>query len=467
MPRATKPTGKSRHDPLHVQIGEDEVYAKYGRVSHPGKRSKAKGRTDEDGEDSGEVILDPKTSKKIFELARDQQEEVGAWEDDEEEGEEPERASFTVPRTQNFNDDEEDDDLERYDQDDYEEEVEEIEVDEGDLKTLDALLPANAGERRTLADIIFAKLDDMESGKTTVIRKVEQDPNHAPDPAAGLNPKVVELYTKVGVVLSRYKSGPLPKPFKIIPSLPAWARMLALTKPEEWTPQACHAATRIFVSQMKPPQARVFLEGVLLDAIREDIRLTREGARKNKNHRKLNVHYYEAMRRALYKPAAFFKGIVFPLLNSGCTLLEAAIVASVLAKVKVPLMHSAAALIRLANMDYSGPNSLFIRVLLDKKHALPFKVVDALVFHFIRLSNTYKARRAGDAEKLPVLWHQSLLVFCQRYASDLTPDQKDALLDVARASSHPQISPEIRRELVNSVARGEARPDADEDVIMS
>lgn len=85
-----------------------------------------------------------------------------------------------------------------------------------------------------------------------------------------------------------------------------------------------------------------------------------------------------------------------------------------LAKVKVPLMHSAAALIRLANMDYFGPNSLFIRVLLDKKHALPYKVVDALVFHFIRLSNTYKARRAGDVEKLPVLWHQSLLVFCQR-----------------------------------------------------
>ena len=63
-----------------------------------------------------------------------------------------------------------------------------------------------------------------------------------------------------------------------------------------------------------------------------------------------------------------------------------------------------------------GANSLFIRVLLDKKHARPYKVVDALVFHFIRLSNTYKARRAGDVEKLPVLWHQSLLVFCQRSA---------------------------------------------------
>lgn len=121
--------------------------------------------------------------------------------------------------------------------------------------------------------------------------------------------------SRVGVILSRYKSGPLPKPFKIIPSLPAWARMLALTHPENWSPQACHAATRIFVSQMKPPQARVFLEGVLLDAIREDIRLTKEGSRKHKNNRKLNVHYYESLKRALYKPAAFFKGIIFPLLQ--------------------------------------------------------------------------------------------------------------------------------------------------------
>ncbi len=116
---------------------------------------------------------------------------------------------------------------------------------------------------------------------------------------------------------------------------------------------------------------------------------------------------------------------------------------------------------------------------MDKKYALPYKVVDGLVFHFIRLSNTYKAKK-GESEKLPVLWHQSLLVFVQRYvtdqqyisptefsltpgvpanryAADLTPDQKDALLDVIRATPHPQIGPEVRRELVNSAVRGEPR----------
>ncbi|GJE84754.1 cell adhesion protein byn-1 [Phanerochaete sordida] len=462
MPRAAKPSGKSRHDPLYVQLGEDEHVAKYGKIARPGKRRKSQAALDDD-EEAGEAILDPKTSRKIFELARDQQEELEESEEEDEEEEES-KPTFTLARAQQ-NQDDDDDDLAE-DEEYEEEEEEEIEVDEGDLRTLDALLPANAGERRTLADIIFAKLEGAdEEENTTTIQKTHRDPGQPPDPAAGLNPKVVELYTKVGLVLSRYKSGPLPKPFKIVPSLPAWARMLALTHPENWSPQACHAATRIFVSQMKPNQARVFLEGVLLDAIREDIRLTKDGTRKHKNNRKLNVHYYEAMKRALYKPAAFFKGIVFPLLQNGCTLQEAAIIASVLAKVKVPLLHSSAALIRLANMEYSGPNSLFIRILLDKKHALPYKVVDALVFHFIRLSNTYKAK-LGQSDKLPVLWHQSLLVFCQRYAADLTPDQKDALLDVVRVNPHPQISPEVRRELVNSVVRGAPRPDADGDVEM-
>ena len=48
-----------------------------------------------------------------------------------------------------------------------------------------------------------------------------------------------------------------------------------------------------------------------------------------------------------------------------------------------------------------------------------------------------------------------------RYGADITPEQKDALLDVIRVTHHPHISPEVRRELVNSVARGEPRPDMD------
>jgi hypothetical protein len=64
------------------------------------------------------------------------------------------------------------------------------------MKTLDTLLPANSSERRTLADIIFAKLDSGEVGDAAVVQKVSQVNHEKPDPALGLNPKVVEVYTK-------------------------------------------------------------------------------------------------------------------------------------------------------------------------------------------------------------------------------------------------------------------------------
>ncbi|KAF8900011.1 Bystin-domain-containing protein [Mucidula mucida] len=450
MPRAQKPTGKSRHDPLHVQLEGDEAEAKYGRIAKAGKRRKSQ-KSSGDNDEDDEVILDPKTSKRIFELARDQQQELGLH--DEDEADEPDASSaFQRPRMDRVHDDDEESDED--DMEDLDEEVEEIfEIDEGDMEALDSLLPANSSQRQTLADIIFAKLNSAENQNAAVIQKMKQDPSNI-DPALGLDPRVVESYTKVGLLLHTYKSGPLPKLFKVIPSLPAWARILALTHPEEWSPHACRAATKIFISNMKPDQAQLFLSKVVLDAIRNDIQ----------ENKKLNVHYYAALKRSLYKPGAFFKGIIFPMLDDGCTLKEATIVASILARTKIPALHASAALLHIAEMDYTGPNSLFIRVLIDKKYELPYKVLDALVFHFIRLSNTYKASKKGDADRLPVLWHQSMLVFAQRYASDLTPDQKDALLDVVRATPHAQIGPEIRRELVNSVVRGAPREDQDVDM---
>jgi len=104
------------------------------------------------------------------------------------------------------------------------------------------------------------------------------------------------------------------------------------------------AATRILVSNLKPEQCKVYLEGVLLPAVRNDIA----------EHGKLNVHYWESLKKGLYKPAAFFKGVLFPMCEGGCTLKEASILASVIGRVSIPILHSAAALLRLARMNYSG-----------------------------------------------------------------------------------------------------------------
>ena len=124
-----------------------------------------------------------------------------------------------------------------------------------------------------------------------------------------------------------------------------------------------------------------------------------------------------------------------------CTLREAIIVSSVLSKCSIPMLHSAAAIIKIVEMEYTGSNSIFLRALLDKKYALPYRVVDAVVHHFLR----YKT----DKREFPVLWHQSLLTFVQRYKDDISLEQKEALIELLRHKQHPAITPDIRRELIS------------------
>jgi len=193
---------------------------------------------------------------------------------------------------------------------------------------------------------------------------------------------------------------------------------------------------------------------VLLDRVREDIQQSK----------KLNVHLYMSLKKALYKPAAFFKGFLFPLCEEDCSLREATIVASVLAKVSLPVLHSSAALLRLAEMEYSGANTIFIRTLIDKKYALPYKVVDALVVYVLR----------PRTEDLPVMWHQTFLCFAQRYKNDISDEQQEALLEAVRSRGHRLVGPEIRRELLArkgdmqvESSRGEGEGDGGHGIIWS
>ena len=71
-----------------------------------------------------------------------------------------------------------------------------------------------------------------------------------------------------------------------------------------------------------------------------------------------------------------------------CTLREAIITGSVIARNSIPVLHSSAAILKIAEMDYTGANSIFLRILFDKKYALPYRVVDAAVFHFLRYVHT-------------------------------------------------------------------------------
>jgi essential nuclear protein 1 len=152
---------------------------------------------------------------------------------------------------------------------------------------------------------------------------------------------------------------------------------------------------------------------------------------------------------AVYKPAAFFKGILLPLCHDqGCSLREAAIVASVLQRVSIPVHHAAVAIHKLAQQNtYTGATSIFLRTLLNKKYSLPKVVVASLIHHFATFTD-------DPDRELPVLWHQALLVFVERYKTLIQSDPaaREALRRVMIVHYHPKITPEIRRELFGAVA---------------
>jgi essential nuclear protein 1 len=63
---------------------------------------------------------------------------------------------------------------------------------------------------------------------------------------------------------------------------------------------------------------------------------------------------------------------------------EAIIVGSVISRCSIPVLHAAVAMLKLAEMSYSGSSSIFLRIFFDKKYALPYPVTDAAVHHFIK-----------------------------------------------------------------------------------
>ena len=236
--------------------------------------------------------------------------------------------------------------------------------------------------------------------------------------------------------MKRYRSGKVPKAFKVIAQFRNWEDLVLLTEPASWSAAAVYQATRIFTSNLPEKMAQRFMNQLLLPRVRDEI----------DSYQKLNYHIYQALRKALFKPGAFFKGFLLPLCESGdCTLREAIIIGSVLARNSIPIMHSCAVMLKIAEMEYSGANSIFLRIFFDKKYALPYRVVDAVVFHFLKFRN--------EKRELPVLWHQAFLTFVQRYKSHVSSEQKEALLDLLKFQIHEKITPEIRRELQHAQCR--------------
>ncbi|KAI5084446.1 hypothetical protein GOP47_0000615 [Adiantum capillus-veneris] len=371
-------------------------------------------------------------SKKILQEAQRQQKEIQR-ERDEETGVAAVRAAFSSIDN-DLSSEDEDEDGGFLDSQSYAGEFEEIPEEEE--KILAMFMADKVGPQKTLADLIMQKIQLHDSS----VKETEERPVPAVDA------KVIEVYRGVGKLLSRFTSGKVPKAFKIIPSLSNWEEVLYLTEPENWSACAMYQATRIFASNLNAKMAQRFYNLVLLPRVREDI---------NSNKR-LHFALYQALKKSVYKPSAFYKGILLPLCQSRtCNLREAVIIGSVIQKVSIPSLHSSVALLKIAEMEYCGTNSYFMKLLLDKKYALPYRVLDGVIAHFMRFLE--------DERTMPVIWHQCLLSFVQRYKNELKHEDKDNLEKLMRQHKHYLMTPEIKRELHHSLNRGQNGADVSMD----
>lgn len=218
-----------------------------------------------------------------------------------------------------------------------------------------------------------------------------------------MDPKIIAAYKKLAVVMKTYRSGKLPRAFKVIPMVANWEDLIALTGPEKWSPQATFEATRIFASNLNARMAQRYYNVTLLERVRDNIAM----------YKKLNCHLYMAVKKAIFKTGAFIKGFLLPLAEEDCTAREAVIIGSIIAKMSINHLDAAAAIMKLSEMEYTIGAGYFLKTLLGKRYALPTVVINALVNFFLKFADVggedSDEEGGQPQEQMPVMWHQTLL----------------------------------------------------------
>ena len=125
-------------------------------------------------------------------------------------------------------DDESEDDLEiqKYDE-------REVAVNEDDDLAIRMFMKPSGVKTRTLADIINEKITEKKT-------EIDTQFTDTSEVARDIDPKVCEMYSEVGKLLSRYRSGKIPKAFKVLPQFRNWEQLLHLTNPDGWSAAAMY-----------------------------------------------------------------------------------------------------------------------------------------------------------------------------------------------------------------------------------
>lgn len=88
--------------------------------------------------------------------------------------------------------------------------------------------------RKTVADIILEKLTEK---KTEIATQMNDDDRTINGADVQLDERIVRMYSQIKEILRKYRSGKLPKAFKILPSLNNWEHVSGRTaeSPSDWS----------------------------------------------------------------------------------------------------------------------------------------------------------------------------------------------------------------------------------------
>ncbi|CRG96150.1 U3/U14 snoRNA-associated small subunit rRNA, putative [Plasmodium gallinaceum] len=247
-----------------------------------------------------------------------------------------------------------------------------------------------------------------------------------------IDPLVEKCYKTIGEELANYKKGKLHRAFKILTKSPKWFELLLLTKPKKWTTQATFEATKLFSSGLKEADVCKFYEFILLPIILENI----------DQNKKLDSFLYKTLIKALYKSNAWFKGILFPLLQNECTKKQMIIIGSVVQKMSISVNSVICGLNEIFKFPWNSTIGYFLCIFFNKKYSFPKQFIEGCVEYFIKFQNYQN--------HLTIVWHKALLMLILNYKELLDESHLDKIKVLIQKKNHHQISSEILKHMYSS-----------------
>lgn len=243
--------------------------------------------------------------------------------------------------------------------------------------------------------------------------------------------QVRNCYKIIGEHLAQYKKGKIHEAIKLLTKSPKWFELLMITEPKNWTMQATYEVTKIFSSGLKESQVEKYFEFILLPILLQNI----------EQKKKLDSFLYQSLIKSLYKSAAWFRGILFPLIRKTCTKRELIIVGSVIQKMSIHINYAMQALVEMFALEWNSTLGYFVNIMFNKKYAFPKSFISRCVEYFLQFE------KEQNQNPLPLIWHKSLLSLVQNYNEEFTDHQREEIKRLVQKQNHHMVSKAIIKHI--------------------